>query len=346
MPTRWLVASATLAITAFLLACGGDTAEKPQMGLQDGVPSPEGEAASDDLRHEIATTLEGFFEAFMNGEVGRLATYWSETCSADDVDQANDASVLAKGFIGGKYDATVDSEALLIEVTDSNHVTVPAVQPEGVFTATIDGRPLPPEESEAADEPLELVREDGVWRVADCAAFAASFEGDEATPEPSELQDYPLREPITVHAADLPTLLGQDGLEGEVTITFLEVEYTNGIEDQFTGQGTIEPRGRFVVVYYSVRNDLNVKMQPSTQISDEIIVTDDRGRQWEAVDYTGDYGGVSGSAAVGRGYEQPEEIVPPGFENTTAVVYDVPLDATGLALVWPGAGIRVTLPTP
>lgn len=345
MLMRWLVASIVLASTAFLVVCGGDGAEKQLTDERDELAAGR-EATSDDLRRDIAKTLEGFFEAFTNGEVGRLATYWSETCSAEDVEQANGASLLAKGFIGGQYDVTVDGEALVVHMTDSDHVTVPAEQPEGVFTATIDGRPLPPEESEAGDEPLELVREDGVWRVADCAAFAASLEGDGATPEPSEVQDYGLREPIILDAADLPALLGQERLEGEVTITFLEIEYTDGIEDQFTGQGIIEPRGRFVVVYYSVLNDLNVEMQPSTQISDEIIVTDDRGRQWEAVDYTGDYGGVSGSAAVGRGYEQPEEMVPPGFENTTAVVYDVPLNATGLALVWSGAGIRVSLPTP
>jgi len=343
MLMRWLVPSIVLASTAFLVVCGGDGAEKRQTEQQDGLAT-EREAASDDLRRDIAKTLEGFFEAFTNGEVGRLATYWSESCSDEDVEQANAASLLAKGLLGGQYDVTVNGDALVVDVTDSDRVTVPAEQPEGVFRASIDGRPLPPEESE--NEPLELVRENGVWRVADCAGFAASFEGDEDVTPPSELQDYGLREPVTIDAADLPTLLGQGGLEGQVTVTFLEVEHVDGIEDQFTGQGTIEPRGRFVVVYYSVRNDLNVEMQPSTQISDEIVLTDDRGRQWGTVDYTGNYGGVSGSAAVARGYEQPETMVPPGFENTTAAVYDVPLDATGLALVWSTAGIRVSIPTP
>lgn len=62
------------------------------------------------------------------------------------------------------------------------------------------------------------------------------------------------------------------------------------------------------------------------------------------MDYTADYGGVSGSAAVAKGYRQPEEFVQPGFKNTTAVVFDLPQGVTdGLALVWEDAGIRIAL---
>lgn len=165
----------------------------------------------------------------------------------------------------------------------------------------------------------------------------------EATPH--AVETYELREPIKVDASDLATLLGQESLAGQVTITFLEVEYADGIEDRWTGKGTIQPRGKFVIVYYSARNDLNVKMQPATQISDDFVLNDDRGRQWETVDWTDYYGGVSGSAAVARGYERPETWVPPGFQFTTAAVYDVPLDATGLALVWSETGIRVRIPS-
>ena len=54
----------------------------------------------------------------------------------------------------------------------------------------------------------------------------------------------------------------------------------------------IKSRGQFVIVYYAVMNNLNIEMQPATQISDQLYVTDDEGRRWERVDYTGNYGNV------------------------------------------------------
>ena len=105
----------------------------------------------------------------------------------------------------------------------------------------------------------------------------------------------------------------------------------------------IKSRGQFVILYYAVMNNLNIEMQPATQINDQLYVTDDKGRRWERVDYTGNYGNVSGSAAVGKGYEQPASYVPPGFEQVTAAVFEVPADAQNLVLVWEKAGVKVSL---
>ena len=90
-------------------------------------------------------------------------------------------------------------------------------------------------------------------------------------------------------------------------------------------------------------NNLNIEMQPATQINDQLYVTDDEGHRWERVDYTGNYGNVSGSAAVAKGYEQPKSWVPPGFEQVTAAVFEVPADAHNLVLVWEKAGIKLSL---
>ena len=90
-------------------------------------------------------------------------------------------------------------------------------------------------------------------------------------------------------------------------------------------------------------NNLNIEMQPATQINDQLYVTDDKGRRWERVDYTGNYGNVSGSAAVAKGYEQPKSWVPPGFEQVTAAVFEVPADAQNLVIVWEKAGVKVSL---
>ena len=60
------------------------------------------------------------------------------------------------------------------------------------------------------------------------------------------------------------------------------------------------------------------------------------------MDYRGNYFGVSGSAAVAKGYEQPESWVPPGFEQVTAAVFEVPVDPQNLVLVWEKAGIKLS----
>ena len=164
---------------------------------------------------------------------------------------------------------------------------------------------------------------------------------------PPILTEHAVGEPLIVPASALEPNYGQPELIGEIIVIFKEYEFSTGIEDAFTGRGTIQPRGRFLIIYYSVANDLNVEMQPATQIADGLYITDARGRRWERVDYTADYGGVSGSAAVAKGYRQPEEMVPPGFENMTAVVFDLPQKAMdGLALVWEDAGIKVGIQPP
>ena len=61
------------------------------------------------------------------------------------------------------------------------------------------------------------------------------------------------------------------------------------------------------------------------------------------MDYTGNYGGVRDSAAVAKGYEQPESWVPPGFEQVTAAVFEVPPAVENLVLVWQKAVIKLSL---
>ena len=160
---------------------------------------------------------------------------------------------------------------------------------------------------------------------------------------PVPLSFYTLGEAITIDSSQLQSLMGQPELTGQIVLTFREHESTGEIEDQFTGRGMIKSRGQFVIVYYAVMNELNSEMQPSTQVNDDLYVTDAEGRRWEKVDYTRNYGGASGNAAVAKGYEQPESYVPPGFEHVTAAVFEVPADAQNIVLVWEKAGIKLSL---
>ncbi|OGO52275.1 MAG: hypothetical protein A2148_01150 [Chloroflexi bacterium RBG_16_68_14] len=153
---------AILAGAVLLVACGG------------GDDAPAGEQADDAVRQEIAEAAEGFYEAFANGDVEKLAAYWSQTCDQASIEAATAASVSGASFFEGGLDVTVDSGALVVRVISDDHVVIdPADQPAGTFSGTVGGRTIESgDPEEAQGDPLELVREGGVWRVANCAAFA------------------------------------------------------------------------------------------------------------------------------------------------------------------------------
>ena len=176
-----------------------------------------------------------------------------------------------------------------------------------------------------------------------CPEVDLSMGSQTIEPTPVPLSSYSLGEAITIDAGRLTTLLGEPELTGHIVVTVREHESTGEIEDQFLSQGMIESKGRFVILYYAVMNNLNSRMQAATQINDRWYLTDDRERRWDTADYTGGYFGISGSAAVAKGYEQPATWVSPGFKNVTAAVFDVPSDAQNLLLVWDKAGVKVSL---
>ncbi|MCH8994924.1 MAG: hypothetical protein IH959_08160 [Chloroflexi bacterium] len=164
-----------------LAACGGGggTIEEPasvEEANDSGIESRDEPTAvqqveDEDLRQEIADTLEGFVEAFVNGNIVKLTTYLSETCSEEEREAATGASLLASAFVGGEAEYEVDADLLTFEIIDEDHVAVSQTQPEGAIRFTVDGRPLP-DEDESEESPLTLAYEDGVWRVTNCGELA------------------------------------------------------------------------------------------------------------------------------------------------------------------------------
>ena len=131
-----------------------------------------------------------------------------------------------------------------------------------------------------------------------------------------------------------------------------------------------------MVLYYSAVNRLSNRFKPSVQVNEQLYLSDDSGRRWRPVDYTGNYGRVSANAAIlgihvlysdqlqwssprpwriDRGIHvnpytttevrkgEPERWVRPGVEVGTAVVFNVPTDAQNLFLIWERAGAKVLL---
>ena len=61
------------------------------------------------------------------------------------------------------------------------------------------------------------------------------------------------------------------------------------------------------------------------------------------MDYTRNCGGLSGSAAVAKGYEQSALWIPQGLEQVTAAVFEIPPAEESLVLVWQKAAIKLSL---
>ena len=267
---------------------------------------------------------------------------YRETCKSGDYLAWNSQGMLIlHTFMGIPEDAKIEVRLDKVVIT---------VESEGRVHSSllVDGELLEFSEDENTGERWVFLdgqwwAEPEDWREA-CPGLSASIEPKTTSGSPPvPLTFYTLGEAITIDSSQLQSLMGQPELTGQIKLTFREHESAGEIEDQFTGQGMIKSRGQFVILYYAVMNNLNLEMQPVWHINDQLYVTDDEGRRWEIVDYTGNYGNVSGSAAVGKGYEQPASYVPPGFEQVTAAVFEVPADAQNLVLVWEEVGVHVSL---
>ncbi len=313
-----------LVLAALASACG------------DGEGGPLG---TTDAKTEIERDVRAFAEALSQNEIAKAYTFLSEGCREEtSLEDFMGSMLFARAFIGEDWEIEITGVDVLEYEGDRAVVTLRSV-------LMVDGEEV--EAAEGEEEPETLVREDGKWRITDCEGFAPSedsggfFEEDQETVEISELTTITVGESFEVEAEDLPKLYGEDSLSGTISFQVTDVETRSTIDSEF--EGTQRARGKFIVVYYEVASDLNRRMQPSTQINDELVLTDERERQWEVADYEGDYFGISGDAADTVGCDAPEGWVGAGFTGCTAAVFDVPTDAEGLALAWKAAGVSVDL---
>lgn len=219
-----------------------------------------------------------------------------------------------------------------------------------------------------------FVPEDELAKDNPCTSAATKKSNDTATPDNLEWRDFGNH--IVIQASSLPKLLGEPTLTGKIRVTFHGHESIREIDDFGDRRKKIKTDGQFVVLYYSAVNRLSNRFKPSVQVNEQLYLSDDSGRRWRPVDYTGNYGRVSANAAIlgihvlywdqlqwssprpwgiDRGIHvnpytttevrkgEPERWVRPGVEVGTAVVFDVPTDAQNLFLIWERAGAKVLL---
>ena len=151
-----------------------------------------------------------------------------------------------------------------------------------------------------------------------------------------------LGQPLTVQAGALGSS-ARGAPKGNIVVTFQRLEFSNGIEDKACGTGTMKPQGRWVIVFYSIKNELNTQIQPSSQVAASLRLVDDKGRTWVNDDYGGTNCFLSAQVAEAHYDLAPETAIRAGSSGTTAIVFDAPPDASGLAIDWKLARVRVDL---
>ena len=194
------------------------------------------------------------------------------------------------------------------------------------------------------DEESDFIWRDGKWTIyvspeelAKENPCSLDFTAEDTPTTP--ITSYVMEQPVTIDAGLLDKLSGEPELSGEIIITVKSIERAPNIEHNLYGK--VEAEGVFVSISYSLVNEANSRIQPSTQINDNFVLADDRGRQWGTAGVD-----VAEAFADQMGESDPDKWVAPGFTGTTAIAFDVPDSASGLRLISTRLGIEVSLESP
>ena len=160
---------------------------------------------------------------------------------------------------------------------------------------------------------------------------------------PAQRSDYAMEEPIYVQGDQLTTVPSAPQLEGEIELNFIDYIIKTAIKARFTEKGMIEAQGNFLILYYSILNDLNMDIQPATVINHQLYLMDDKGRRWMAADALETYDQISDDAAIEMGFRPPWLGLGSGLDDVTAIVFDIPIDAGHLKVFWEEAGLSISL---
>ena len=151
-----------------------------------------------------------------------------------------------------------------------------------------------------------------------------------------------LGQPFTIDASLLPAT-GGPTLTGELALNFLWTERGAGVTPDtmlsVTGATLIiaskigkATQGEFVAVHYTVENKADVRIQPLARLTTNLNLIDSQGRKYTPAGFF-HHGFLAGSGfALQSGGSDTRDWLEPGNTATTAVAFDIPLDASGLRL--------------
>ena len=151
-----------------------------------------------------------------------------------------------------------------------------------------------------------------------------------------------LGQSFTVDASLLPAT-GAPTLTGELALNFLWTERGNVVNPEtmlsVTGGTQViaskvgkATQGEFVAVHYTVENKADVRIQALARLTANLSLIDSQGRKYTPAGFQL-HGFLAGSGfALQSGGSDTRDWLEPGDAATTAVAFDVPLDASGLRL--------------
>jgi hypothetical protein len=99
----------------------------------------------------------------------------------------------------------------------------------------------------------------------------------------------------------------------------------------------------YVAVFYSVTNETQGALRPDSHINGAFSLADEAGRQWTAANFGSHSFAVAAAFALQAGLADPRDWVEAGDTATTAIAFDVPVDATGIRLRSELLGVAVSI---
>ncbi len=142
-----------------------------------------------------------------------------------------------------------------------------------------------------------------------------------------------LGESVTLDAGLMEGPVGEPPLEGSAVLTFSSIATANdiGTEGRAFGGGSSAAffnarEGQYLVIYYTVKNDTEGGLQPSTHVNNSFKLVDDQGRAWAPANYYSHGFEVPYAVGIDIGIKDTRKFVDPGDTVETAIGFDVPTD--------------------
>jgi hypothetical protein len=142
-----------------------------------------------------------------------------------------------------------------------------------------------------------------------------------------------LGESVTLDAGIMKGPVGEPPLEGSAVLTFSSIGTGTDIGNEAralaggSSAAFFDSReGKYLVVYYNVKNDTEGGLQPSTHVNNSFMLVDDQGRAWSPANYYSHGFEVPYAVGYDAGIVDTRKFVEPGDTVETAIGFDVPED--------------------
>ena len=150
-----------------------------------------------------------------------------------------------------------------------------------------------------------------------------------------------LGESVTLDAGLMEGPVGELPLEGTAVLTFSSTATATssdiGTAGRALGGGASAAffdsrEGHYLIIYYTVKNDTEGGLQPSTHVNSSFKLVDDQGRVWAPANYYSHGFEVPYALGIDTGIVDTRKFVEPGDTVETAIGFDVPEDISVVKL--------------